>query len=103
MEYQRIRKGSMREAPEIPRETREEMWRSNIAGALRGVRGDLDLLVMQETPPEAVEFGYFHHWVSRTASRGPALLWPRLGPPTRSETRSTAGTLRWGDREVALC
>ena len=51
----------MREASEIPRETREELWRSNIAGALRGIRGDLDLLVMQETPPEAVEFGYFHH------------------------------------------
>ena len=61
MEYQRIRKGAMREAPEIPRETRPELWRANIAGALRGIRGDLDLLVMQETPPEAVEFGYFHH------------------------------------------
>ena len=51
----------MPDAPELPHETQHESWRSNVAGALRGIRGDLDLLVMQETPPEAVEFGYFHH------------------------------------------
>ena len=51
----------MPDAPELLRETQQESWRSNVAGALRGIRGDLDLLVMQETPPEAVEFGYFHH------------------------------------------
>ena len=51
----------MPDAPELPRGTPQESWRSNVAGALRGIRGDLDLLVMQETPPEAVEFGYFHH------------------------------------------
>ena len=84
----------MPEAPEIPRVTDQEHWRSNVGGTLRGIRGDLDLLVMQETPPEAVEFGYFHHLGLPHEDHGLGPLWPQLGLRMRSEMESVSGTPR---------